>query len=196
MGRQDLAVVALPTEESALVVWMCLEDPGGLPPGGVEGTGCWGDGWSWAMLWEESQGKAGSCRLFLSLCSGFLSYNSTCSLSLAKSPLISLWGWEMGRQGIQVYPLLQFRVFSVQRAGYCSALGEAAGIRRSVLHSCQDHTGSSSVFLLGAGFQGFVQLYRASLGSRGVQTALPPTEGIWGLGRRKSFSGQSQTSTV
>ena len=44
MGRQDLAVVALPTEESALVVWMCLEDPGGLPPGGVEGTGCWGDG--------------------------------------------------------------------------------------------------------------------------------------------------------
>ena len=46
MGRQDLAVVALPTEESALVVWMCLEDPGGLPGGGLEGTGCWGDGWS------------------------------------------------------------------------------------------------------------------------------------------------------
>ena len=35
VGRQDLAMVALPTGESALVVWMCLEDPGGLPVHGV-----------------------------------------------------------------------------------------------------------------------------------------------------------------
>lgn len=72
VGKQDLAAVALPTGESALLVWTCLEDPGGLPPGGVEGTGCWGDGWSWARVWQESQGEAGSCRLFLSLCSGSL----------------------------------------------------------------------------------------------------------------------------
>ena len=62
-----MAMVALPSGRSALVVWRCLEDPGGLPGGGVEGTGCGRDGWSWAMVWEESQGEAGSCRLFLSL---------------------------------------------------------------------------------------------------------------------------------
>lgn len=73
VGKQDLAMVALTTGESILVVWRCLEDPGGLPGGGLEGTACWGDGWSGAMVLEESRVEAGSCRLFLPLCSPFLS---------------------------------------------------------------------------------------------------------------------------
>ena len=117
-----MAVVALPSGRSALVVWRCLEDPGGLPGGGVEGTGCGRDGWSWAMVCEGSQGEAGSCRLFPSALASSL-YNSTCSLFLATSPLISLWGWGRGWQGIQVHPLLQVRVISVQSGGCCSCIG-------------------------------------------------------------------------
>ena len=37
-------------------------------------------------------------------------------------------------------------VFSVQRGGYCSALGEAAGIRRSVLHSSVKITRGAALF--------------------------------------------------
>lgn len=88
----------------------------------MEGTECGGDGWFWAMVWEESQGEAGSCRLFPSALASSL-YNSTCSLSLASSPLISLWGWGRGWQGIQVHPLLHFRVISVQSGGCCSRIG-------------------------------------------------------------------------
>ena len=100
-----------------------LGGPGGLPGGALEGTGCGGDGWSWAMVWEERQGEAGSpCRLFPSALTSSL-YNSTCSLSLPTSPLISLWGWGRGWQGIQVHPLLQVRVFSVERGGPCSLTG-------------------------------------------------------------------------
>lgn len=169
--------MALPTGESALLVWTCLEDPGGLPPGGVEGTGCWGDGWSWARVWQESQGEAGSCRLSLSALAPSL-YNSTCSLSLAFSLLISLWGWEMGRQGFQVHPhSCTLGVISVQRGGYCSALGEAAGIRRSALHSSVKITRGAALFS------------SLELASRALSSS---TGHPWGAGEFRQLSPQQR----
>ena len=107
----------------------CLEHPGGLPGRGVEGSGCWGDGWQPLVPGHGVEGEPGRGReLAGSFClcdSPSSPFKAQAGPSPWPSPLSSLPGAAgRSRQGIQAHPPLHFRNISVPRGHFFPILGK------------------------------------------------------------------------